>query len=199
MSAPISSSGDPVSQSAHPRQLHKTPHIKARTSIGRPYPIPGIGPRKPGWSSSDFVTPDRTLNRLTPVITGSGRSSSLAIVVDSESEKEREAETSQQQPPLTRRTRGEGARRVDKGRRTSPDQVSSRRREIASNQGGRKARAWTREEVRALWDTMFIVPTRIDWEKVSARVPQRDKLSCSNKWRYDLLPKVQAFIDSLGD
>ncbi|WRT63687.1 uncharacterized protein IL334_000610 [Kwoniella shivajii] len=63
----------------------------------------------------------------------------------------------------------------------------------------RKTGNWTKSEVRQLWDAMGFLPVKVRWDDVAQKVDGRDKLSCSNKWRYDMLPKVQAFIDSLGD
>ncbi|WVW81762.1 hypothetical protein I302_103758 [Kwoniella bestiolae CBS 10118] len=78
-----------------------------------------------------------------------------------------------------------------KGRKGRPVGVSSDR--------SRKTGNWTKKEVRDLWDAMGLLPVKVRWDEVAERVEGRDKLSCSNKWRYDMLPKIQAFIDTLGD
>ncbi|KAK8845455.1 hypothetical protein IAR55_006168 [Kwoniella newhampshirensis] len=64
---------------------------------------------------------------------------------------------------------------------------------------GRKTGSWTKKEVRELWDAMSLLPAKVKWDEIANKVEGRDKLSCSNKWRYDLMPKLEAFIDSLGD
>ncbi|EIW67969.1 hypothetical protein TREMEDRAFT_63853 [Tremella mesenterica DSM 1558] len=64
---------------------------------------------------------------------------------------------------------------------------------------GRKMGAWTKAEVRQLWDALGLTPPKVKWDEVADKVPGRDKLSCSNKWRYDMFPKLEAFINSLGD
>ncbi|WVR03478.1 hypothetical protein IAU60_000469 [Kwoniella sp. DSM 27419] len=69
-----------------------------------------------------------------------------------------------------------------------------------NNPGGdRKMGAWTKKEVRELWNALGLLPVKVKWDDVAERVEGRDKLSCSNKWRYDIQPKLQAFIDSLGE
>ncbi|WWD22401.1 hypothetical protein CI109_106892 [Kwoniella shandongensis] len=67
------------------------------------------------------------------------------------------------------------------------------------SKGGRKMGTWTKKEVRELWDALGLLPIKVRWEEVAQKVEGRDKLSCSNKWRYDLMPKLETFIDSLGD
>ncbi|WVQ93831.1 hypothetical protein IAU59_000909 [Kwoniella sp. CBS 9459] len=60
--------------------------------------------------------------------------------------------------------------------------------------GGKKMGSWTKDEVRQLWDALGLLPVKVKWDEVAAKVEGRDKT-----WRYDMMPKLQAYIDSLGE
>ncbi|KAL7418834.1 hypothetical protein Q5752_006518 [Cryptotrichosporon argae] len=79
----------------------------------------------------------------------------------------------------------------------------------AGTAGGRKkGEPWTKRQTRQRCDALLPIPLRPSRPlrpqghqlgRLVERVEGRDKLSCMNKWQLDVMPKLQAFIDSLGE
>ncbi|KAK4688012.1 hypothetical protein P7C73_g2103, partial [Tremellales sp. Uapishka_1] len=113
-------------------------------------------------------------------------SASLSPSVDSAVATPRKRQTSAGSPSTPKRSKKEPK---GKEKETKPP----------GSGGRKKARSWSKKEVRELWDAMGFLPVKVKWDDVSSKVEGRDKLSCKNKWTYDMLPKLNAFIDSLGE
>ncbi|WWC85783.1 uncharacterized protein L201_000649 [Kwoniella dendrophila CBS 6074] len=86
---------------------------------------------------------------------------------------------------------------IKKSRKGRPKGENNKEEKGGKN--NRKTGSWTKEEVRDLWNALELLPVKVRWDDIAERVPGRDKLSCQNKWRYDMLPKIQAFIETLGN
>ncbi|WVF66209.1 hypothetical protein IAT40_000949 [Kwoniella sp. CBS 6097] len=98
-------------------------------------------------------------------------------------------------PKVKIETKVEAQSKSEKKRRGRPAGSTSAGTGVGSGtKGGKKMGSWTKEEVRQLWDALGLLPVKVKWDDVAAKVEGRDKT-----WRYDMMPKLQAFIDTLGE
>ena len=116
-----------------PRQApHKVPHA---------YPTPQSAKKQPAWTSSDLDTPRPGGTQAEELRSKKRARDAEVVYVDSGSDSEDVVQT-----PIKKKARKTG---------TGGGKSKTKRGDSVN---GRKVGSWTKEEIRALWDAIFVPP-----------------------------------------
>ncbi|EJT50440.1 hypothetical protein A1Q1_00249 [Trichosporon asahii var. asahii CBS 2479] len=120
---------------------------------------------------SDDIKPDLSDESMTPVKSSKGKRKRSPSAVDSD----------------------------DDVSTASPQPKEKKPRIKKESKAPGKPSAWSKAQVRQLWDALDMKPGKINWDHVAAQVDGRGKIACRDKWLKMIRPRLEEFIDSMGE